>query len=153
MYGVVQSKNLSATLLFRAICITHVIRYLNKLSSSLSVRNKRTRSPPRTFCLFRLPDDKSLNRASTMVNFGTQPLRLRVDNHSSYCVSNKRADFPKGMVPFYAKVSDIGGSVNVRHKGTFQWVWEDDLGQTTVHNIPDTCFTPNSPDLILSPHH
>ena len=57
------------------------------------------------------------------------------------------------MVPFNAKVSGIGGSVTVRHKGKGQWVWEDDLGQTTVHDIPDTLFMPNSPDHIFSPQH
>ena len=83
------------------------------------MRNKRTRPPPRTLCLFRLPADEPLNQASTMVNFGKQPSRLPVENHSSYCVSNMRADFPKGMVPFDAKVSGIGGSVTVMHKGKF----------------------------------
>ena len=88
-----------------------------------------------------------------MVNIGTQPFRLRVDNHSPYCNSNKRTEFLKGMVPFDAKVSGIGGSVTVRHKGTVQWVWDDNLVQTTVYDIPDTLFMPDSPARILSPHH
>ena len=116
-------------LLFRALFITHIMRSINKLSSSLSVHNKRTRPLPHTLCLFRVPVDEPLNQSSTMANFCTQPFQLRVDNHSSCCVSNKRVDFPKGVVPFDTKVSDIGGSVIVRNKGTVQWVWEDDLGR------------------------
>ena len=153
MYGVVQSKSLSATSLFRELCITHIMRSLNKLSSSLSVRNKRTRPPPRYLCLFRLPADKPLNQASAIVKVDMQPFQLHVDNHSSYCVSNNWAEFPKGVVPFDTKVSGIGGSVTVRHKGIVQWVWENDLGQTTIHDIPDNLFMPNSPDRILSPQH
>ena len=153
MYGVVQSKILSATSLFRALCITHIIRSLNKLSSSLSVRNKQTRPLPRILCLFRLMSDDPLNQSSTMVNFGTQPFRLCVDNHSSYCISKKRTELPKGIVLFDAKVSSIRSSVTVRHKGKVQWFWEDDLGHTTVHDIPGTLFMPDSPDRILSPQH
>ena len=57
------------------------------------------------------------------------------------------------MVPFDAKVSGIGGSVTVSNKWTVKWVCEDDLGKTTVHDIPDTLFMPDSPDHILPPQH
>ena len=53
------------------------------------------------------------------------------------------------MVPFDTKFSGIVGSITVRHKGTVQWVWEDDIGQTTIRNIPYTLFMPDSPDSIL----
>ena len=82
---------------------------------------------------------------------GTHP--VRVDNCSSFCVSNDKHDF-ESLEPFQATVRGIGGAlVTVHQRGTVRWKWENDLGQTTTHVIPNTLFMPTNPCRILSPQH
>ena len=73
-------------------------------------------------CLYAPPIDKPLRLTSTSASFGMHPFSLHIDNHSSYCVSNQWANFPKGMVPFHAKVFGIERIFTVRNKGTVQWI-------------------------------
>ena len=86
-------------------------------------------------------------------NYDTDSYPIRIDNHSSYCVSNTRSDFVGPLQPIKASVKGIGGAVSVRSKGTVKWSWEDDMGVITHHLIPNTIFIPSSPDRILSPQH
>ena len=76
-----------------------------------------------------------------------------MDNHSSYCVSPSKKDFVGKLIPISANIRGIRGNVKIRYKGTVKWKWEDDLGQTTTHLVPNTLFMPTSPDRILSPQH
>ena len=76
---------------------------------------------------------------------------IRIDNHSSYCVTNERKDFIKPLLPIKANIKGIGGDVQVRYKGTVRWTWQDDMGRITTHTIPDTLLMTSSPDRILSP--
>ena len=88
-----------------------------------------------------------------MTRYDTDSFPIRIDNHSSYCVTNNKRDFVGPLKPLHANVKGIGGTVNVQYKGTVRWQWEDDFGRTTAHYIPDTIYMPSSPDRILSPQH
>ena len=89
----------------------------------------------------------------SMTRYDTHSFPIRIDNHSSYCVTNNKRDFVGPLEPLHANVKGIRGTVNVRYKGTVRWQWEDDFGRTTAHYIPDTIYMPSSPDQILSPQH
>ena len=88
-----------------------------------------------------------------MTAFDTDSYPIRIDNHSSYCVTNNRNDFIGDLIPFRASIKGIVGSVKVKYRGTVKWSWQDDNGQVTTHYIPDTLYMPTSPDRILSPQH
>ena len=94
-----------------------------------------------------------LTTSAKTTTYDTDSYPIRIDNHSSYCVSPSKKDFVGKLTPISANIRGIGGNVKIRYKGTVKWKWEDDLGQTTTHLIPNTLFMPTSPDRILSPQH
>ena len=96
---------------------------------------------------------KKLSNLPCLAAFDTDSYPIRIDNHSSYCVTNNKHDFIGNLQPFHASIKGIGGSVSVKQKGTVAWSWEDDNGQVTTHHIADTLYMPSSPDRILSPQH
>lgn len=95
----------------------------------------------------------SLNELPRSAKFDTDSFHIRIDSHSSYCVSNSIKDFIGPLTPIAARITGIGGAVKVTKMGTVRWKWEDDMGVPSTHVIKNTLFMPFSPDRILSPQH
>ena len=86
-------------------------------------------------------------------DFGVGSFRIRIDNHCSFCVSNRRKHFVGDLVPMNATIQGISGSIKVKYKGTVCWTLTNDMGQVTTHDIPNTLFLPSATECILSPQH
>ena len=79
-------------------------------------------------------------------NFATGSFPIRIDNHSSSCVSSVKSDFIGDLTPTNAVFMGFGNKVtHVHWKGTVRWSFEDDDGCTTHHDIPNTHFVPSHP--------
>ena len=110
---------------------------MNELVQQSPITQKK---PPWT-TLFVLQAEEQ-NQITQPPHYDTDSFSIRIDNHSSYCVTNARHDFISKLTPIRANVKGINGAVKVRYKGTVKWKWEDDLGQSTTHIIHDTLFMP-----------
>ena len=99
-------------------------------------------------------NDQSVTQAPRMASFETGCVKIRIDSHSSYCVSPNRSDFVGPLVPLQAIVRGIGNAkIEVKHKGTVRWYWHDDQGRLSCHDIPNTLYMPGNAERILAPHH
>ena len=87
-----------------------------------------TRKSRRTRCR----NDKHDNSTNPprQANFAMGCVKIRIDSHSSYCVSPSKADFVGPLLPFRATVRGIGdANIKVKYKGTVRWYWHDDQGR------------------------
>ena len=88
------------------------------------------------------------------IHFDTHSFPIRINSHSSYCSTPCKDDYVGELQPIKAQVRGLGPtSMQVTHKGTVRWIWEDDQGQQTEHLIPGTLYMPQNSERILASHH
>ena len=64
------------------------------------------------------PIKQPLTRVPKPVTFDLSSFPIRIDSHSSYCVTNKQSDYIGPLQPISASVLGMGGNIRIRHKGT-----------------------------------
>ena len=86
--------------------------------------------------------------------FDSNSFVIRVNNHASKCMSNRRQHFVGPIQPLPNKrVQGVGGLLQVKGRGTIRWRIEDDGGR--IHNvlIHGALYIPDLPICLLCPQH
>ena len=94
------------------------------IKSTFSYWLERIYKPPWNYTMFpTVCQSDDLPCFSATTTYDTDSFPIRIDNHSSYCVTNNKDDFISGLIEMKANIQGIGGTVPVRQKGTVQWTW------------------------------
>jgi hypothetical protein len=86
--------------------------------------------------------------------FDSDSKQIAIDNCSSRCLTNSRADFLPGTVTgCNVAILGVGGRVKCNVKGTVSWTIKDDQGRAHEILIPDTPLCTALPHRLFSPQH
>ena len=85
--------------------------------------------------------------------FDTDTKTIRIDNCSSYCISNDKRDFIMPLKRINKKLKGLGGTLTEVYSGTIKWSIEDDDGVSHDIVIPNGLYIKDSPSKLLSPQH
>eukprot|EP00957_Ditylum_brightwellii_P093688 7133901-Ditylum_brightwellii.AAC.1 len=71
----------------------------------------------------------AMNNMPHRIRFDSDSFLIGIDNHASYCMSNKREHFEGPLRLLRGKkLRGIACSVDIIGTGTLVWQWEDDTG-------------------------
>ena len=87
------------------------------------------------------------------IPFNTDSYPILIDNCCSACITNDLNDFEDKPVKVNARVKGVGGAINLSHKGTIRWSFQDNEGRSHTFLIKDLFYARNAPCCLLSPQH
>jgi hypothetical protein len=88
-----------------------------------------------------------------VARFDTDAKAIRIDNCSSYCISNDKKDFITPLKKVNKCLMGLGGTLTDVYSGTIKWSIEDDDGVPQDLIIPNGLHVKESPSKLLSPQH
>ena len=85
--------------------------------------------------------------------YGSDSYLILVKNCCSACITSNINDFEGKPVKVDARVKGVGGAINLSHKGTIRWAFQDNEGKSHTFPIQDSFNTLNAPYCLLSPQY
>ena len=99
------------------------------------------------------PDTEVTNKALLRASFDTDSVHIAVDCGASCTMTPFSEDFLPGTEkPVNMNIRGLG-QAKATTKGTVQWAFTDDQGQSQTFSIHDTLWVPSLTNRLLSPQH
>jgi hypothetical protein len=129
----------------------YTIKTKQRRTSGFPLRYRRPRpikGAPRMVCLI-----TEGSRRSRQALFDSDAVSLLVDNCCSASITMDKNDFIRSPTKIRTNVRGVAGMVAATHKGTVEWLLEDDSGKIHKVLLPGTYLVPTMPSRMLSPQH